>query len=53
MSGHKCQMGGVRSLGSHPPAMNIVNLHGSSGEPLAYACKRVRFCGVPLRNINM
>ena len=32
---------------------SAVNLHGSSGEPLAYAYKRVRFCGVPLRNIKM
>ena len=30
-----------------------VNLQGSPGEPLACACKRVRFCGVAIRNINM
>ena len=30
-----------------------VNLHGSPGEPFAYACKRVRFCRVPFRNIHM
>ena len=30
-----------------------INLHGSSGKPLAHACKRVRFSVAPQRNINM